>query len=167
MWISWLQCLGRANTATSRLVLEPCRAVAQRPAMKGMSAGKHGHPWARQPHLPTTLATGGKGCPMAELRHSSWYGRHEKTCIKPCIRAWSAQRVFPCMGNQERSFWAETKDNHLKSIHRSACVPEHVCTHGLVSETKTKAVCVYVHPSPLPKTSPRIFFSRLLFHELQ
>lgn len=165
--LPWLQPLGRANTATSRLVPGPCGAAARRPAVNGTSAGKRGHPRAHQPRRPTTLATEGEGRPTAELRRSSWYGGHEKTCVELRISARSAQRVFPCMGNQERSFWAETKDKRLKSIHRSLCAPEHVCAYELMSETKRKAACVYAHPSPSPKTSPRIFFSRQVFHELQ
>lgn len=126
-----------------RLILGPWRAAAQAPATNGTSAGKCGQLWAHQCHLPTTLGTWGKGCPTAELRHSSWYGGHEKTWVKTCIRARSAQRVFPCMGNREGSFWAETKDKHLKSIHHTACVPE-PCVHVLAHARDKKQGCVRI-----------------------
>lgn len=139
------------------LVAGPCRAVAQAQpwaACVEASVGTAGH-------LPTTLDTWTRAVPPLSP------GWHRKTYTKPCMRAQLAQRVFPSAGNQGRSFWAQTKGKHLKSIHPPAHVPEHVRTYGLLSETKRKAPCVYAHPSPSPKTFARFLFSRQVFHELQ
>lgn len=105
----------------------------------------------------------GQGCPAAECRCSTWYGRHEKMCVG----ARSAQRVFPAVGNQEGSFWAETKDKHLKSIHRPASAPGRVCTYGHTSRQKER-LCAYTHtPHLCLRHPPVFFFSRQGFHELQ
>lgn len=142
--LPWIQHSARVETAALRLV--PCCRDA-----------------ARRARLQAHRALGARAAPPLSA------GAPPDTAgmRKLCVGARSAQRVFPAVGNQEGSFWAETKDKHLKSIHRPASAPGRVCTYGHTSRQKER-LCAYTHtPHLCLRHPPVFFFSRQGFHELQ